>query len=193
MQTVANVSRPALSAALETWKNILADRGFSTDLIWIFQENLCIERSKAEVGGYHFGFQTRFSVIPEDALEIAYDQFCQADGRIVFYRLGSCPGRSVCMLLCDQWFDHQGESDGFVRQDDWGISFHPGQHDDIEEVTDLTRWLHRVRRTRNFHALDFCMSLETIDEITIYGRPLMPYERFTSRLIARLRQILNPE
>ena len=54
------------------------------------------------------------------------------------------------------------------------MSFHPGQPDNIEEVTDLTRWLRRVKRDRAFHDLDFCMALATIDEIKIYGRPLRP-------------------
>ena len=85
--------------------------------------------------------------------------------RIVFYRLGVCRGQSVCILLCDSWFDGKGESEGFLRRDDWHMSFHPGRDDEIEEITDLSRWLRRVRRGRSFHDLDFCMTLATIEEI----------------------------
>jgi hypothetical protein len=192
MNTVAHLSRPTLSAALETWKKTLAERGHATNVIWIFEENLCIERSRLDKGGFHFGFQTKFSAIPDDALEIAYDQFCLTDAPIVFYRLGGVPRHSICMLLCDPWFEGRGESEGFIPHDESRLSFHPGQDDHIEEVTDLTRWLRRVRRDRNLHPLDFGMSLATIDEIILYGRPLMPYERFTSRMVGRLRQILRP-
>jgi hypothetical protein len=69
--------------------------------------------------------------------------------------------------------------------------FHPGEQDQIEEVTDLSRWLNRVKRNRAFHELDFCMALATIDEIKIYGRPLMHYERFAETLMNRLRRILG--
>ena len=71
------------------------------------------------------------------------------------------------------------------------MSFHPGHDGEIEEVTDLTRWLRRVKRDRAFHDLDFCMALATIDEIKIYGRPLLPYERFAQTMLNRLRRVLG--
>jgi hypothetical protein len=61
-------SRPTLSEALEAWEKILAERGFATGAVWIFQENLCIEHSRAEHGGFLFGFQTKFTPPPDDAL-----------------------------------------------------------------------------------------------------------------------------
>ncbi len=122
---------------------------------------------------------------------MAFDQFAETGERIVFYRLGDVPGKSICILLCDSWFDNKGDADGYVRRDEWKISFNPGQKDTIEEVTDLTRWLRRVKRDRAFHDLDFCMALATVDEIKIYGRPLAPYERFAETLISRLRRVLG--
>jgi hypothetical protein len=101
------------------------------------------------------------------------------------------PGKSVCTLLCDEWFENKHGAEGFVRRDDWKISFHPGHKDDLEEVTDLTRWLRRVKRGRAFHDLDFCMALATIDEVKVYGRPLAPYERFAETMINRLRRVLG--
>src|ERR1700733_5768260 len=100
-------SRPALDDALDAWKKILAERNFPTDLVWLFEENLCIEKSRAEQGGFHFGFQTTFTPPPEDALEIAYDHFSETSARIVFYRLGDVPGKSICVLLCDSWFENK--------------------------------------------------------------------------------------
>ena len=191
MNPAAMLNRPTLTGALGAWSQLLVERGFSTDLVWIFQENLCVERSRAEQGGFLFGFQTKFTPTPDDALEIAYDHFFETGARMIFYRLGDCVGKSVCILLCDPWFENKDEADGFVRCDDWKISFYPGQKDEIEEVTDLTRWLRRVKRDRAFHDLDFCMALATVDEIKIYGRPLAPYERFAESMLKRLRRFLG--
>lgn len=191
MSSVALMARPTLPDALDAWNKILADRGHSTDLLWIFEENLCIEPQQASPGGFHFGFQTRFTPVPEDALDIAFDYFTETDARMVFYRLGSCPGHSVCVLLCDPWFERKTEADGFLRHDGWNISFHPGDDDQIEEITDLSRWLHRIIRNRSFNDLDFCLSLATLEEIRDYGRPLLPYERFAGRMLQRLRRVLG--
>jgi hypothetical protein len=191
MESEAKFNRPKLAEALDAWKNLLADNGFATDLVWLFQENLCVEKSRAEPGGFRFGFQTKFTPPPEDALEIAFDHFCETNAHIVFYRLGSVPGKSVCILLCDEWFEAKREADGFLRRDEWRVLFHPGERDSIEEITDLSRWLNRVKRNRAFHELDFCLALATIDEIKIYGRPLVHYERFAETLINRLRRIFG--
>ena len=93
--------------------------------------------------------------------------------------------------MCDSWFDMKGERESYMRHDEWGISFHPGLDDEIEEITDLSRWLRRVKRGRAFHDLDFCMSLATIDEMKIYGRGLAPYERFATTMLNRLRRFLG--
>ena len=191
MNQTAILNRPTLKEALEEWKKILAERGFATDIIWIFQENLCIEKQRTEQGGFRFGFQTRFTPPSEDALEVAYDHFSETDAPIVFYRLGKSFDKSVCTLLCDRWFEHKSAAQGFLRRDDWKTSFHPGQKDDIEEISELARWVRRVRRDRTFHDLDFCMSLATIDEIKVYGRALAPYERFAEAMLKRLRRLLG--
>jgi hypothetical protein len=191
MESETKLTRPTLTEALGAWTNLLAGRGFATDLTWIFEENLCVERQRTEPGGFRFGFQTRFTPPPVDALEIAFDHFSETGARLVFYRLGDVPGKSVCMLLCDPWFENKHDAEGYLRRDDWKMSFHPGHKDAIEEVADLTRWLHRVKRDRAFHDLDFCMALATIDEIKIYGRTLLPYERFAQTMLNRLRRVLG--
>ena len=191
MKSDAQSKRPTLDEALKDWNQLLAERGFATDITWIFAENLCVEKSQTGSSGFHFGFQTRFSPPSEDALDIAFDHFGETTAPIVFYRLGGRPGRSVCMLLCDPWFENKRPTDGFLRRDDWRILFYPGSKDEIEEVTDLTRWLRRVKRDRAFHDLDFGMTLEAIDEIKIYGRTLAPYERFAAMMVNRLRRLLR--
>jgi hypothetical protein len=186
--------RPALQAALTAWHDCLARHELPTKTLWIFAENLCIEPSRATPGSFHIGFQTRFTPPDERALEVAYDHFSETAARLVFYRLGSSPRGSVCLVLCDPWFEGKNARDGFERHDDWGISFYAGHPGDIEEVSDLSRWVRRVKRGRAFHDFDFAMSLETIDEIIIHGRALLPYERFADRLMNRLRRVLgNPE
>ena len=191
MNPPAPFKRPTLDEALVAWKNLLAERGFATEITWIFEENLCFEKLNIEPGGFHFGFQTKFTPPAEDALEMAFDHFSETGARLVFYRLGDVPGKSICILLCDPWFENKNDAEGYLRRDDWKISFHPGHKDAIEEITDLTRWLRRVKHDRAFHDFDFCMALATIDEIKIYGRPLAPYERFAQSMLDRLRRVLG--
>src|ERR1044071_1905933 len=101
MESATTLNRPALDEALEAWKKILTEHKFATNLIWLFEENFCFEKLRTEEGGFHIGFQTKFATPPEDALEVAFDHFCETDAPIVFYRLGDVPGKSVCALLCD--------------------------------------------------------------------------------------------
>jgi hypothetical protein len=183
--------RPALDAAITEWKKVLTAHSLPAEPLWIFAENLCIEPSPSTPGSFSFGFQTRFSPPDEDALPIAYDHFSETPARIVFYRLGSAGAKSVCILLCDSWFEEKGTRDGYERRDEWKISFRPGHPGEIEEVTDLKRWVRRIKRDRAFHDFDFSMSLETIDEIKIYGRTLAPYERMPQKMLNRLRTILG--
>jgi len=191
--TVANpFTRPTLGEALDAWKKLLAERRLPTNLLWLFEENLCLEKSRVAQVGFHFAFQTRFTPPPDDALEIAFDHFSGTNARMVFYQVGVCRGQSLCLLLCDSWFDSKGENDGFLRRDEWHMSLHPGCDDEIEEVADLSRWLRRaVKHGRSFHDLDFCMTLAAIDEIKTYGRPLVPYERFAQTMLNRLRRFLG--
>lgn len=186
-----NVIRPALDEATNAWINCLSRHGLPAEPLWIFSENLCIERSPTAPGSFRLGFQTKFTPPDDDALDIAYDHFCETDSRIVFYRLGSVGNRSACILLCDPWFEEKNALDGFERRDDWKISFRPGHPGDIEEITDLTRWVRRVKHDRAFHDFDFGMALETIDEIKIHGRPLLSYERMAQKMLGRLRRMLG--
>lgn len=191
MNPTANVTRPPLSQALEVWKKILAERKFAANPVWIFEENLCFEKRPDVPGGIHIGFQTKFSPVPREALDIAYEHFCESDARIVFYRLGESRGRSVCVLLGDPWFDDKLESDGFVLRNDWGISFYPGQKIEIEEITDMRRWVRRQRRERPLHDVDFCMTLVAVDEIQMHGRVLTPGERYSEAMLDKLRRIFS--
>lgn len=184
-------SRPPLDVAQAAWKECLESRGLPSEPLWIFTENLCIEPSRTVPGSFRLGFQTRFTPPDADAVDMAYDHFSGTASRIVFYRLGSFRKQSVCILLCDSWFEGKTESEGFLRRDDWKISLHPGQEGELEEVNDLTRWVRRVKRDRAFHDFDFGMSLETIEEIRLHGRPLMPYERMAQRMLNRLRRMLG--
>jgi hypothetical protein len=184
-------NRPTLAKSIDVWKKLLTERNLSTDLLWIFEENLCFEKENEEQGGFRLGFQTKFTTPSDDALDIAFDHFSESGARIVFYRLGECRGKSVCVLLCDTWFDEKDESEGYLRRNEWNTSFHPGLDDEIEEITDLSRWLQRVKCGRGFHDLDFCMTLATIDEIKTYGRPLEHYEHFAKTMLNRLRRFLG--
>jgi len=191
--SAAKFTRPPLRKALAAWQEALRARGLPTEMVWIFSENLCLEPSRTTPGSLRLGFQTRFTTPADDALEIAYDLFSETGARMVFYRLGSSPRGSVCILLCDPWFDDRDEREGFERHDDWRISFFPGVAGEIDEITDLSRWLQRAKRDMPFHDFDFAMALATIDEIKIHGRPLQPYERYADTMLNRLRRMMgNP-
>jgi hypothetical protein len=191
--SIPKYTRPALDEALAAWKDCLSRHGLPTEMIWIFSENLCIERSRTAHGNFRYGFQTRFARPDDDALDIAYDFFCDTDARVVFYRLGTSGGKSVCMLLCDRWFEEKRPVDGYEPQDHWKISFRPGHDGEIEEITDLARWVRRVRHDQSLHDFDFCMTLEAVDEIRNHGRPLLHYERMAQRMLGRLRRMFGQE
>jgi hypothetical protein len=182
--------RPPLSAALSAWRECLVKSGLPAEPLWVFAENLILEPDPT-ADSFNVSFQTKFTPPDDDALEIAYDIFAETDARIVFYRLGTAGKKSVCILLCDPWLDKRDERDGFILRDDWKISFRPGKADPIEEVTELTRWVRRIKRGRDFQDFDFGMALATIDEIKLHGRPLMPYERMAEKVIANLRRKLG--
>lgn len=191
MSSLQSVSRPNLSTALDAWKKLLAERKLSTDLLWIFEENLCFEKKSDVPGGIHIGFQTRFSPVPQESLDIAYEHFCESETPIVFYRLGESRGRSVCILLGDSWFNDKRESDGFIKRAEWGMSFFPGQKIEIEEIGDMRRWIRRIRRERPLHDVDFCMTLTAVDEIQIHGRVLTAGERYSEEMLGKLRRIFS--
>ena len=183
--------RPSLKAVLAAWQTCLKQKNLPATSLWVFSENLCIEAAPGTPGGFRVGFQTKFTPPDEDALAIAYDFFSETNARMVFYRLGTVNQQSVSILLCDPWFEEKSVRDGFERHDEWGISFRPGLPGEIEEVTDLARWVRRVKRNHPLHDFDFALSLETIDELVLHGRTLMPYERFADRMMNRLRRMLG--
>ena len=188
MQGAQHYRRPPFEDALEAWKTLLKSRGFPLDMIWVLEEILCFERDATTQAGIKLGFQTQFTPHPEGAAKFVYHHFAEMDSRIAFYRLGSSRNRSICMLLCDPWFEPKSASDGYVRQDDWLISFYPGAQDEIEEVTDADRWHARIVRGRPLTAVDFCMTIGALRELKAHGRVLDPNERFGLKIIRSMQE-----
>jgi len=188
MDITRRYQRPPFEDALAAWKQLLARRGLSTELVWILEENLCFERERATTARFKLGFQTQFTPHPPDAAKVTYHHFAELDSRLVFYRLGASAGRSLCLLLCDPWFEPKQEVDGYVRRDDWLISFFPGSADEIEEVNDPKRWQERVVRGRPLTAVDFCMTLAALRELKAHGRVLTPDERFGLKILRSMRR-----
>lgn len=191
MDNEPKFNRPPFNEALKAWKTLLSQRGFPADLLWIFNENLCFENAPASAGGFQLGFQTAFTPPPPDAEGIAYDYFSNFDAPLVFYRIGSCHGKSACLLLCDEWFEPKGETDGYVRRDEWGISFFPGASQEVEEIAAIERWKGRILRDRPLHALDFCMTLQAVHETLAHGRVLSTYERYGVKFLHLWRRLLG--
>ncbi len=181
MPNLPQFARPTFEAALETWRQVLRARGLPTDLIWIFDENLIFEKDAA--GRSQLVFQTEVTPPPPEAERIAFSYFSDFEARLVFYRVGSSNGKSVCLMLCDPWFEGRGEAEGFVRKDDWLMAFYPGQPGELAETNEAARWENRILKDRPLHDLDFSMSLRAVHEILAHGRVLTSYEHYALRLL----------
>jgi hypothetical protein len=175
--------RPPFETVLAEWKALLTRRGLSTDILWILEENLCFEHDAGKPAGMKLGFQTQFTPQPNDAPKTTYHHFAEADARLVFYRLGQSKGRSICIELCDAWFEPKTESEGYVRHDEWLTSFYPGGDEELEEITDSQRWRDRVIRGRPLSAMDFCMTVAALSELKVHGRVLSPDERLGLKIL----------
>jgi hypothetical protein len=180
--------RPAFEEALEAWKSLLKEHEYSPDILWVLDENLCFEKDPAAPGGVKLGIQTQFTAQPPDSGKVVYHHFAETDARLVFYRLGVSQGRSVCILLCDEWLEGKSEHEGYLRRDEWLISFFPGSAEEIEEVTDPQRWKERVIRGRPLSAIDFCMTMAALHELKAHGRVLTPDERFGLQILRSMQQ-----
>lgn len=183
MEKQPDFSRPPFTEALTTWKQFLGARGLPSELTWVFDENLCFEKNPAGPGGVQLGFQTEFTPPPLEAERIAYEHFAESDAPLVWYRLGSCRGKSVCILLCDPWFEAKTEAEGFTTRPQWRMLFRPGPAQDIEEVKDKGRWENRLLRERPLADLSFGMTLRAVHETLAHGRVLTAYERYALRLL----------
>ena len=190
MEPKPTYARPAFEDALAAWKKLLALKGLSPELIWIFDENLCFERDPSDSNGFRLGFQMSFTPPPTEAERIAYEYFAEFDAPVVFYRVGSAGGKSVCLVLCDRWFESRMEADGFVAKREWLMSFFPGPSVEIPEIADKERWKNRIVRDRPLHDLDFCMTLRSIHEWLAHGRVLSTYERSALKVLHLWRRIL---
>ncbi len=183
MSKPRHYTRPSFDEAQKAWKDLLARYRFPVDLLWVFEENLCFEKDPSNPRGFRLGFQTSLTPPPHDAERIAFHYFSDFDAPVVFYRLGSCRGKSVCALLCDQWFEGNSEPEGYARRDEWLIFFRPGgAEQELEEISDVSRWENRMLRDRPLHDLDFCMTLRAIHETLAHGRVLTTYERYALKL-----------
>lgn len=183
MQNAQKYQRPRFEEALKEWQRILNVSGLPPECEWILDENLVFEKDAAAPSGVRLSFQTQFTLRPADLAQATYDFFSDFEARLVFYRIGTAGGKSVCLMLCDPVFETRGESDGFVRRDEWLISFHPGAHAAIEEITDAQRWKNRIISGRPLMDVDFCMPSVVLREQEIHGRPLETGERFGVKVV----------
>lgn len=183
MQNAQKYQRPRFDEAIKEWQRILKVSGLPMACEWILDENLVFEKDPQAPAGVRLGFQTQFTLRPADLAQATYDFFSDFEARLVFYRIGTAGGKSICLILCDPVFETRGEKEGFVRRDEWLISFHPGPATDIEEITDAQRWKNRVISGRPLMDVDFCMPSVVLREQEVHGRPLEPGERFGVKVV----------
>jgi hypothetical protein len=184
-------TRPTFDDANRAWKQFLQERNLPADLIWIFGDNLCFEEAAGQPGGFRLSYQTVFTPAPAEAEQIAYAYFADFEEPLVFYRLGSSGGKSVCLLLCDKWFQAKSEAEGFWHKPEARLCFRPGGPEQIDEVTAPERWKNRLLRNRPLHDLDFCMDLRAVHEILAHGRVLSTYEHYALRLLHIWRRMFD--
>ena len=192
MATAHRYHRLPFEDILAAWKVVLKERGLPQEIVWILEENLCYEQDEQAPGGIKLGFQVQFTPLPADSAKVTYHHFAETDSRIVFYRLGSSRGRSVCMVLCDKWFEPHAEKEGYLRRDEWLVSFYPGGRDEMEEIADLERWQKRVIKGRPLTAVDFCMTFAALRELKAHGRVLEPDERMGLNILRSMGGLSTP-
>jgi len=180
--------RPSFEDALAEWETLLAKRGLPTEIVWVLDENLCFERDINVPGGIKLGFQTALTPHPPDAAKVTYQHFAEIDARLVFYRLGTSRARSVCLQMCDPWFESKREAEGYIRRDDWLTSFYPESSDEIEEITDLKHWQQRVVRGRPLSAVDFCMTLAALRDLKAHRHIATADERFGLEILRSMQR-----
>ncbi len=190
MSTQARFVRPHLNEALKAWTTLLNERGLPSECLWVFDENLCFEADASAPGGYRLGVQVEVTPPPAEAARVAYEYFADFVAPVIFYRVGTSRGKSVCVMLCDEDFSAKNEKDGYVWRKEWLIGFHPGQAGDIPVVEDPARWQKRLLRNRPLHDLDFCMPLRAVHEMLAHGRVLTTYEHYALRFLHAWRRIL---
>ncbi|HEY2081982.1 MAG TPA: hypothetical protein VGI88_04295 [Verrucomicrobiae bacterium] len=188
MQKPTRYQRPPFEDALDAWKSLLQEHEYSTEILWVLDENLCFEKDPGTPGGVKLGIQTQFTPQPADSAKVIYHHFAETPVRLVFYRIGASRGRSVCMLLCDEWLEGKDEAEGYLRRDEWLVSFYPGSTQELEEITEPQRWKERVIRGRPFSAIDFCMTMSALYELKAHGRVLSPDERFGLQILRTMQQ-----
>lgn len=184
-------ARPTFDEALKAWSALLQQKGFPTQCVWVFEENLFFDPNTASAGAPPTAFQVALTPPPSQAAATAYHYFAELDPPLVFYRLGSSKGTSICALLCDEWFEKKGDTAGFMQRKEWNIAFHPGEKLEIEEITDPSRWKQRAVRDRPLHELDFCLSLRAVHELLAHGRIITSYERYALRFLHAWRRLLG--
>ncbi len=184
--------RPPFKDALQSWKDFLKQRNLPTELLWVFDENLCFEKDPAAPGGFKLGLQIAFTPPPQEAERLAYEHFLDFETPIVFYRIGSCRGQSACVILSDTWFQGKDEAAGYYwPKPEWALAFRPGGPNPVEEVTDENRWRNRILRERPLHDLDFCLDLRAVHEMLAHGRVLSTYEHYALKLLHLWRQVFE--
>jgi hypothetical protein len=183
MSNAPQYQRPSFDEAFHEWQKVLTGCGCPAECEWILDENLVFEKDAVSASGVKVAYQTAFTLRPANLAQVTYEFFNDFDARMVFYRLGSSRGKSICLLLCDPVFETRGAADGFLRRDDWLISFHPGGKDEIEQITDGERWKNRLVGGRPLSDVDFCIPLAVLRELEVHGRALTPYERFGVKMI----------
>ena len=186
MDEQPDVTRPSFDEAVRAWTSFLSEQGLPTELLWVFDEN--VVRIPVE-GTLHFtpSFQVELDAPRPEYARIAYEYFVDSQWPMVFRAVGTNASKSLCMILCDDWFEGDDEDLGVSYRKPRHMYFDAGSGEGVAEVRDRGAWRRLKARTQALSNLDFGMTLQAVRELEQHGRILPPWQRALNAVTSLLK------
>lgn len=162
---------PPYATAVEAWRQHLTQNEWPEDVVWLFEDNLLLERVSSSSLNLHMSYQTTWSFPSDQDNELAYHYFAQYGYPIVFHAVGTDTGRSLSIMMSDDWFEDRGDGYGYTVVFNGALLFHAHPYQQLELVRVDNRWSWYWRRfiSRVWHNVlsdfDFSMSYSGLKRI----------------------------
>ena len=149
------MKRPDFDIALTHWGDLIRQRELSSNIIWVFRENL-FNAEEEQTQDLKLIFETKINPVTLDDVRLVYNQAKSYAGPIVFWMLVGTQDFSLCTLLGDTLSTCD---DIFV--DEWNLYFFTKEfYLSFEEVTRPAKWAEAKRHERNhLSELDYVFCL----------------------------------
>lgn len=149
------MNRPHFDVARAFWHVLLQERGYSSNLKWVFRENLYHTRHN-DTSNFRLVFETQIHPVTLDDVRLVYDSVRPKGHPIVFASLVSTKEFTLCTLLGDEF----GTSDD-VYVKEWDLYFcAQDEYLSFEEVTTSEQWTRgKAREWKHISGLDYVFCL----------------------------------